>query len=445
MRFFDESLTLEKFIQRIILVHPLQSNSIMNLLYQLNKDDLIAFDYDTNTYDLVKTTTNAIMKDDTILSNNAVIGSHLDFNAHQYSSSFIDRPHVHWWWNGLFQANSGGDWEHSYVAFFEPLVCMEKIMGCAPYDTMTMGPHKFTENSCLLVPDNCVEGLKSRLIKYNGKILGFNPDKEMLRTAINRVLQEHYPNAFNLVGKTGIDINQTAISGGNKDFNYALAEELDYNCSNGYFNQVSLQSNGSKPIPLMKGENELLFPEYKRYAKQRFVGLHSHSPTDIEHNKLMNVLKQVSCDFKKANKFKMHFIAFGENLSELCIVESLKIYEKLIKYSQNTGMHGYANYLIKKALIVDLATVDSSINGDVHLQKIQDLLESKYQELLKWLLVTLTNGNTLPNPLDLKEYKANIVKDYRVFLTTVIESMHNFKTNDLLTESDVVFFKNGVQ
>lgn len=310
------------FVSRIILVHPLQHNSIVNLMLMLGKSHLIAYDPKTNTIDLIKTVSKAIIEDNMILRDNATFGFHLDFDP--YTNSFIDRPHIHWWWNGLFQANSGGDWEHSFFAFLEPLASMEKVMGCAYYDTMTMGPHQLTKDSCIVVPKDTVASLKERLKDYPGKILGFYPAQETLRSAINRIMEENYPQAYKLIDKEGHNLNQRALSRGNRDFIDSLVKETAYDCGAGYFKQVSLQIDESQPILLIQGENELLMPEYRDYAQGKFVGLHSHSPTDVEHNNLIKLLKEISGSPAKIHQYKAHFINDATDPNALCTIEVFK-------------------------------------------------------------------------------------------------------------------------
>ncbi|CDZ78292.1 hypothetical protein BN59_02602 [Legionella massiliensis] len=432
-----ESAMQAEFINRIILVHPLQPNSILNLLYMTGKDHLVAYNV-KGDFDLPRTTANAVVVDDTILSDDATIGAHLAFNSHQYSKSFIDRPHVHWWWNGLFQANSGGDWELSYVAFFEPLASMEKVMGCAPYDTMTMGAHQFTENSCLLVPFDCIEQLKARLKDYKGTIVGFDPQNETLRAAVNRIMQEKYPQAFKLVGKSGDDINQVAMSGGDRNFNFALAKERGYNCSTGYFEQLSLQCDSETSIPLMRSEKELLLPEYKQYAAGRFVGLHRNSPTDVESNRLIKILNTVSCRPETIEQNKRHFAACGTKLNELCLVEAFRVYKKLTEYSSSTGMHDYATYILKKALAADLLAVltngDKSFRSNPNL--VRNLVDSNYKALLH-RAEALSNSATLPSDPELEAYKTSQIDEYRSFLKSLPESMHKFsKTSQSFYSSE---------
>jgi hypothetical protein len=281
----------EEFSKKVILVHPLQSNSILDFIYKTNRDELAAFDVHSGAPDVFLTAVNAIAKDNTLLSDDALIGSHLDFSTNQYHDSFIDRPHMHWWWNGLFQANSGGDWEQSFFAYLEPLNEFDNVMGCAPYDTMTMGPHKLGSESCILVPLACASLLRERLKSYTGHIVTYNHTETTLRDAINKTLKDRYPQAFKLLNKKGQDINSIAMSDGDKNFDLALCQESDYNQYTGYYNSLYI---GSTDTPLMSGEGQIQFPAFRAYARGRFVGLHSSSPTDVESHRLTNVLKIVS-------------------------------------------------------------------------------------------------------------------------------------------------------
>ena len=418
---------MTNFTRRIVLVHPLQHNSILDLMYKLGKDHLVAYDTVKDEIDLPRTTVNAVIVDDTILKDDAIIGSHLAFNVHQYTQSFVDRPHIHWWWNGLFQANSGGDWENSLVAFLEPLDAVEKVMGCAPYDTMTMGPHKLSENSCIVVPHDSVEPLQTRLKDYQGKIVGFDPASESIRSAINRILKENYPHSYTLTGKGGYDINQVAMSDGKRNFNYPLATERGYNCSTGYFEHISLQIDSEEPIPLLRGENEPLMEEYKLYSSGRFIGLHSHSPTDVESNHLIKLLRTVSISPNKIHRYAKHFISQSTKLNDLCVLEAFKVYEKLMAYAPITGMHDYATYLLKKALIADLRSIHSDAQGNLNFQlnDLQNLIDCNYQRIVN-RLETLSNALSLPDDNELRLYKQQLLEVYFVFLKHLPESMHKF-------------------
>ncbi|KTD31492.1 MULTISPECIES: hypothetical protein [Legionella] len=426
----NKEITATDFTNRIILVHPLQPNSILDLLFKIGKDHLIAFNSETDSFDVSKTIQNAITQDDTLLTNDAIIGSHLAFSAHQYTHSFVDRPHVHWWWNGLFQANSGGDWEHSLVAFFEPLSAVDNVMGCAPYDTMTMGPHQFTKESCILVPDESVEPLRARLQSYPGKIIGFDPSKETLRSAINRVLEVHYPKAFIMTDKKGHNINELALSGGDNNFNPSQVRERNYNSVKGYFEDVFIRSEeGADLIPLMQGEKTLLMPAYQTYAQGRFVGLHSHSPTDIESDRLMKILRTVSVSPNKLPQFKPNFVGQEgvRNLNELVLVRTFTICQKLMEYSSETGLHSYAQYLLKKSFLADFRSVHQGQDGQMNMpvSEVQSLIDNHYKQLLR-RVETLANALELPNDAECNHYKQQMVDEYRLFLENLPNSVHRF-------------------
>lgn len=429
---FFSNLLSKDFSERILLVHPLQINSVLDFLYKTNKENLVSFNGQTGEFDYLKTISNAIIQDDTLLSDDAVIGSHLDLKAEQYTPTFIDRPHIHWWWNGLFHANSGGDWEDSLVAYIEPMKNMKNILGCAPYDTMTMDPHQLSKDSCILVPLDCVEALSKRLVNYEGTIIGFDPLKTTLRLAINEAIETYYPNAFQFLNKNKMDINKLVLSDGKKLDNKSC-EQQDYNNRSGFFRTLYIKNN-EETLPLMKNANEIQFHAYRWFARGKYVGLHSHSPTDIELNAKLNILKAVSKDPGKIIQHQKYFLGSpgSKSLDTLCSVEAYRVYEKLLKYE---GASQYADYLLKKALIADLISVYGPNNLDT--EEIKKIIEDNFNLKIE-KLNELSNATKLPNDGDLRPYKESLLNNYRQVMmnsykrvmTRVKEKLDEVSEND---------------
>jgi|GEM_PF-3184825 tetratricopeptide (TPR) repeat protein len=405
----------DDFASRVLLVHPLQSNSILNCLYDIGKDHLAVFDPIKGQFDAPLSAVNAIVKDNTMLTDDAVIGSHLSFTDDQYTDSFVDRPHIHWWWNGLFHANSGGDWETSLIAYIEPLSSFQNVMGCAPYDTMTMGSHQLSSHSCILVPQDSVDELKERLQNYEGRIIGFDPKTTTLRQAINQTIHNLYPQAFKLVNINGVDINELVLSGGDRNFDTKLCDAQDYDQYRGYFRKLFLKFPDAQIEPLMLNGNDIAYQPYKMFSTGRYVGLHSGSPTDNERNALINLLKKASKNpaliFKKENQ--SHFVGASSDVlpHQLCVIEAYAVYNKLLKLDPNTGAHDYARYLLKKAFIADYRSIYHANGHHDPLDRdyLKSLIETNFEILLQKIDALAKSGtkyditayrNTLSRSLD---------------------------------------------
>jgi hypothetical protein len=407
----SQNTSTEEFSKKVILVHPLQSNSILDFIYKTGKDQLAVFDTSSGSFNVLATAVNAIAHDNSLLSDEAVIGSHLNFSDDQYHDSFVDRPHIHWWWNGLFQANSGGDWEQSFFAYLEPLNQFDNVMGCAPYDTMTMGPHQLSDESCILVPLACGPLLQARLKNYKGKILTYDHVAITLRDAINQTMKTHYPDALNLVNKNGLDINKTAMSRGDQNFNQELCQESDYNPNTGYFNSLYIDS---PDFPLMRGEGKIQLAAYDDYAKGKLVGLHRSSPTDVESNPLIKILKAVSLNPKKIGQYSHNFLngQDNKNINELCLLAAYAQYKKLNLLALDTGAHNYARYLLTKAFIAEFQLIAHQLEKGIRPEEeLRAMVEKNYSTLIT-SLEALFSAAQLPNDSAMQHYKKSMISEY---------------------------------
>lgn len=385
----------ENFIQGIILVHPLEPNSILNCLFDTGKEYLAVYNPETENYDAALSSVNALVNDDTLLTNEAVIATHLAFEKFLYTNSFVDRPHIHWWWNGLFQANRGGDWEQSLIAYIEPLSQFKHVLSCAYYDTMTIGPHQLSRLSCIVLPMDYVPDLAKRLKSYEGKLIGYNPKKTTLRQAIHSIISKHYPEAFTLLNSNHQDINEVCFA----------QHDPSYNRLAGYFDELYITPPNQNSTLLIRSEKQILHPGYKQYAHGRYLGLHGGSPTDHESNPLIKILALVSRDPKKiadAN-IRAHFIGFSgdKKIDQLCIVKAYHIFKQLLPLGSHTGIHSYAYYLIKKAIIADFESIhyEKTKTTQLSIAERQEMLESHFNHLLQKIenLVLEINQDDLIN------------------------------------------------
>ncbi|VVC75126.1 hypothetical protein AQUSIP_04020 [Aquicella siphonis] len=418
----DAALSYD-FSRRVVLVHPLQSNSILNCLFDTGKEYLAVYDESRQNYNEALSAVNAVVHDDTMLTDDAVIGAHLAFEQNQYTDSFVDRPHIHWWWNGLFQANSGGDWENSLIAYLEPLSQFNHVLGCAYYDTMTVGPHRLSDESCIIVPNDSVGALRARLGSYGGKIIGFDPETTSLRAAINQVIREHFPDSLCLMNQSEEDINEHAMSNGEREFNDRLCRERDYDRHAGYFNRVFVKTPQGNTAALMSGSSHIEYRAYELFARGKFVGLHSHSPTDHERDWRMKLLMKVSrSPALIGNEANMtHFIGRSgrRQPDQLCIVKAYAVYARLLELHPKTGAHAYANYLMKKALIADFRSIHHETGGrPLDKEQLRQMIDHHFDYLLKQLSVMCASGSES----DIQKYRAAMQGVYNLVMVLPLEN-----------------------
>ena len=335
----------------------------MSVLTDVNRFDLMDFD------DQLKTTCQALY---VLLSSDGVLAGHLNAMFewdHRLSDEFVDHPHVHWWMNGLFQANSGGVWEDAAVAYLEPLRNFKHVMGCAPYDVMTMGAHQLSSESCILVPAAYVGLVSAHLSGYHGEVIGYPASGESFRQVVNRTLRQRYHGACQLLNKHGNDINGVGMSSGNQKFKPDVCRAYDYNQGAGYFRELFVRmTEGGALEHLMNGKAGILLQSYRTYAEGRFVGLHSSSPTDIERIPCFKILKRAS-QREWQREISQHAPMFiglaGARRAHDLIC--CKVYAKsteMRQYSTATGMHINADYLLIKALIADVRSVHIQAGRD---------------------------------------------------------------------------------
>lgn len=424
-----------EFVKRIILVHPLQANSLLYYLFGNNKEALVAYT-STGDIDTMGSAVNAVVHDDAMLTDDAGIGRHLDFENRADDSGFIDRPHIHWWMNGLFQANSGGDWEDAIIAYLEPLAQFDHVMGSAPYDVMTMGPHRLSKQSCIIVPENATKALEKRLHDFHGKIIGYDPDKISLREAINEVLASHYPEAYHFLNKHGDDVNAVGMSSGGQDFDTSRCRKYDYDSNLGYFRELFIkQGPGSTPIAFMRGRDEVLFEPFKAYVKGRYIGLHQGAPTDVERDPQFKLLAKVSAHPQtQIGHNKQAFIGFDSaRPATLLSISCYRKYIELKSFSPETGMHDYAYYFIRKAIIADLQSLHLARQGEV---LPADQVKARLSKpAVAGIIHRLKLLSESPNDTNLKQYQDFINQVYLRKLDVgaskaLSEEMHNNPQTD---------------
>lgn len=376
----------QEFTDKVILVQSVQAESAMNFLLSDSKFEAIVakvFSEGLDPSEAVFEQTERFMKND------GTIASHLDFNTHQYSCQFVDRPHSHWTWNGLVQANSGGDWEGAKIAYLEPLSAFEHVYGCTPFDTMVVGAHKLSNRSIIIVPEHMVSPLTKKLDTYQGKIIGYDPKKQTLRQAIANIISTAYPQAFKLMNKHKKEVGEIVVSDGSRNIDSSLCSQHDYNHQCGYFKRYYVQNSDdeSSEEELMDSPGTIRLKAYNEYMNGRHVGLHHSSATDIENNAVFKKLKAVSekPDSEIAKNMDVLIGAKGQkNPAQLLSVAAFRKYEELHQFDQSTGTHKYAVYLVKKAITADLRSIHKEMNIEIPLQEqdIKAIIEGNFKEFM---------------------------------------------------------------
>ncbi|CDZ78294.1 hypothetical protein BN59_02604 [Legionella massiliensis] len=364
------------FPERVILVQSWAPNSIFNYLMDTNQFDILDVESPKNSV------VNALALKDGLISNNGTIGGHLDFANNLYTNSFVDRPHTHWTWNSLCQANSGGEWEDAPIAVLEPLSSFANVEGVTPYDTTIMGPHRLSDKAIILVPQGDVQRITERLIQtgtFRGQIKGYDATTLSLREAVRAEISTSYPQAAKLLNSNGHDISAITIAS-----NGYNAFANGYNHANGYFNAVSIEINGVTK-PLMTGTSNVRLPAYSEYGNGKHIGMHNGSVSDIERDPVFIVLKNVSKDPSKISTNLANFIGKvgDKNVNNLCSVKAYSSYRALLAYDQSTGTHDFAEYLLKKAIIADFRAYHQQNNNPKPLDtdQLRTMVDNSYEAL----------------------------------------------------------------
>ncbi len=413
-----------KFEDRIILVSSVQADSAMNYLTSDPSQSELVMEIFEKGLD---PSAAVIERTESFLRKDGTIAAHLHFKNEQYTDTFVDRPHMHWTWNGLVQANSGGDWELATIAYLEPLSEFSGIYSCAPYDTMTIGHHKLSAKSIILVPEAIADKLRQRMTRYEGTILSYNPETSTLREAVATILKEAYPDAFVLINKNDTEINKLVVSDGKKKFDIKTCTENDYNQNCGYFNSYYVAASESKKVKLLDSPHTVRLKEYHEYTQGRHVGLHQGSPTDIEKCDKFKKLKNVSENPDREIPANMNVLAGLSGKKKIHQLLSVITYKKYVdltdsrRYCKATGTHDYAEYLVKKALIADLRSihVQSGSSTPLTMTLLKDMIEDNFDTLLDSLRV-LSDSQT---PTSLMDYRKTLMRAYEKVLPLKLETV----------------------
>lgn len=297
-----------------------------------------------------------------------LLGRHLQFEHQAFHVGLIDRPHIHWHWNELVQANYGANnWENARVAILEPLTTFEdslyhKPFGMAPYDTFTLGAHLLSKKSVILIPQSIKDQVEPHLTQFKGTIATYSSEKTLRSAIIDTLNQKEY---FEDVWPI---CNQDGVLTGDKEFPSA----------SGYSQQTAyIKPTTGAPIQLFATEtnvhSENTFAYHIIQAK-RFMGLHEHSPTDrFERNESPYFL--AFKEFKSRHNIGVfenretyaffagscpHDVQGIKTLSILNLFQEL--YLPLMAYDISTGVADASEYILIEGIYADLASIFYQLN-----------------------------------------------------------------------------------
>ncbi len=389
MTFVDEEDWLE-LARHVVLVHAVQPDRLVNLFEEEFDWSLASTEYNCQF---------AIKK---VLTDNGVIGSNLDSRNRQYKGQLNFRPHIHWSWNQLVQGHSVSKWEDAKIAIFEPLIAFEDTsqgsaaLGIAPYDTFTMGSHKLSKDSIVLVPDVIVEVVKQYLVGFQGKIVGYTAKEQEfpLREEVFKVIQRNYPETWHVIDhKSGHKIgSETHIT------------------SAGYSEITCVEKRNGDRIVLISKEGRLPVQMRASAIKNavksgKYIGIHNHCVTYwLEDEK---------------GDFSQHLTPFKENptsiigktcfagykkirdcIDKLLVLKALEFHDQMHQFSPQTRAGEAGNYILKETIYADMMSILYSDSVDTshfftpfELHLMIDLREDQFKKILRNLIQALRGGD----------------------------------------------------
>ena len=358
--------------KHIVLVHAITADSALNYhsdeLGRLGEEGFNLF-----IIDQVRVNSFVLEKN---LSKNGEMGSHLDFQKQQFRGNLVQRPHLHWSWNQLVQKHGPvkdkgihdlpldhpekkfkNSWEGSVIAVLEPMGVFEHpgsneaVFGIAPYDTMTMGKHRLSERSIVLVPPEIEENAREYMTDFKGQIISYPSGP--IRKSIFDAIQHYYPDVWHIVDP---------LSG------KKLGAE-EYPTQLGYSSVTCLEKQDGSRLTLItntgKSDAEIKSLAMLHGKKMgKFIGLHDSSDTvmlDDDHRDF-NELK----DFKKnqlRNVRKPVFVGYDvedRDISNLVILKSFKFRKDMSKFAPSTQAWVVGDYVYYEALHADIISVLSA-------------------------------------------------------------------------------------
>lgn len=280
-----------------------------------------------------------------------VLGSHLDFERQQLQGELIDRAHLHWNWNMVAEPNSGGNWEGSQIAILEPLKTFEsenegQLFGYAPYDTLTIGKHRLSKKSILVVPKSAYEKVRQYLIGFKGRIVTYNEEETSIRKVVTRILKKYYPNTWHMCDPEG-----------------NLISDEPKASTTGFRDITCMKMANGRVLKLIQGENTALAKAMQMPPRpRRFLGLHIHSQTILledSSNEYFKTMKRFKTnrEIVKNSPLFAGQIKDVEQLKQMGSLYCLTTYNSLIEYSSETGSHQLAQYLMNEAIYADIISM----------------------------------------------------------------------------------------
>ncbi len=347
--------TLQELIPHVVLVHALSLDAAPDHLFQeitdatTLKDKLMCY---------IKG----------IITVEGIIGHHLQLKKGEFCGSLVPRPHVHWSWNQLVQPNSGGEWEEAQIAVLEPLSVFEnstcnKPFGVAPYDTFTVGPHRFSNESVLLVPEFIVNEVRSYLPSFGNRIISYTGT---LRSPVIHALETYYKNVlhkdiWHICDEEGKLIGKKILPTKSGYQPATCLRKTDGQVVILLRNEGVFRADGAKTLEEQEDIKGLQATAIKDYYKsKRFIGLHVKAATVwIEDNSFFKTLKAFKENHAKV-KDNPQFaggIKDSLGLAQWGLLKVLELYHQLLRFNPHTGVFEVADYYINEAIYADLVSL----------------------------------------------------------------------------------------
>ncbi len=350
-------------------------------------------------------------------------------------------PHIHWAWNQLTQRREGESGA-SLIAVLEPMDTFENgtsthsLYSISPYDTLTIGKHRLTDRSILLIPDELEVFARSYLTGFRGKIVGYRRQNQAdgslgLRKAAYQVLLDQFPDTWHL-----IDPNHPTVKIADQDrpTKHGYSQETCIAKSNGeIINLIRMAGDKKRDVGTSALHEALRAP--------KFIGIPMKSFTfwleeDHPFFNYFNAFKANQGSVR--NNPRSVGYALESNIPDLFILEALKFKKEMSMFASSTKAREVGDYVFYQALLIDMYSVffANYPNDTFNFTPPEiDLIISTHKATLLWCLETLSERMS-----DRSSRKIHY-SQYKNVFEKAIRSMLNVKaqlTNLISSESSAV-------
>ncbi|GAB5411147.1 MAG: hypothetical protein ChlgKO_02610 [Chlamydiales bacterium] len=435
----------EEIVNHIVLVHGIDQN---NFIGHLSEELLPTFDFEKgiadNGYKTLFTLKHSIVQDGTI-------ARHLTFEGRAFSAErFIDRPTLHWVWNQLVQPHGSYTWENVLIGIIEPFKILEnnenKAYGIAPYDTMTIGAHRLSEISTILLPKIIKAESEQHLTRYRGRIHYFDSTETTLRSAIDKEIVTHYPEAWSQIDLT------TGEKIGNKPRHTRLGYE-PFTCFE--------RPDGTRVLIISESGNGVdLIRQPSMRERKRYIGLHHNCLTcvgveDDTTIKKLKIFKEDPISIKGDQSFA-GFANEDVNFKNLVAFKSVKLFNKSLSYNEKMKLNTFCDYLLEETFQADLVSVYynyfdfsedlgmpfTSHKRQLMVKTIKNLLRESIEKLIENLLDPQLAQNYFGEYLSILRFTIENMKHTEETVLE-IENINGMKERNEIFENQLDAIKNG--